>query len=125
MTVANLHSIAAAFTAIFASQPRDSHSTPKTRWHNLLETLSEEARATLSSYRAVFADYFKGVGQSTLALSFNITGLIAGYILASSYGVLSNYQWTLIMFPGLLSVRGAIGGLYAGARRRLSLPSIV
>jgi mgtE-like transporter len=115
VTVVNLHSIALAFNARTTSNSSDNHSNGKQSLReSLLELFPEDTRETLGSYRSVIIDYVKGVGQSTLALSFNLTGLIAGYILASSYGVLNNYQWPLIMFPGLLSVRGAIGGLYAG-----------
>ena len=109
--MANPHSIAQALNTRTLARSSDIHSSSK---QFLLQLIPENTRETLRSYRSALIDYIKGVGQSTLALSFNLTGLIAGYILASSYGVLSNYQWPLIMFPGLLSVRGAIGGLYAG-----------
>ncbi len=111
----NLHSVASGFKAGYASHLRAIHSYGKrVLGRAILDHIPERTRQALGSYKSVFIDYVKGVGQTTLALSFNLTGLIAGYILASSYGVLSNYQWPLIMFPGLLSVRGAIGGLYAG-----------
>ena len=58
--------------------------------------------------------HLAGVTQSTLAQAFNLLGIFAGSILASSYGVFSEYPWALLVFPGLLSNRGAIGGLFSG-----------
>ncbi len=56
----------------------------------------------------------QGLIQSTSAQAFNLLGLIAGSILASSVGVLNQFPWGMLVFPGLLSVRGAIGGLFSG-----------
>ena len=52
--------------------------------------------------------------QSTLSLSFNIGGILAGTLLALNLGVFSSTPWALAIFPGILSVRGVIGGLFAG-----------
>jgi len=41
-------------------------------------------------------------------------GILAGTILAESYGVFEKYKWALLVFPGILSNRGAIGGLFSG-----------
>jgi len=55
----------------------------------------------------------KNLGQSGLSLSFTIGGLLAGMLLARYFGVFVFAPWTLILFPGILSMRGAIGGLFS------------
>ena len=59
-------------------------------------------------------DYIKSLAESFLSLSFNITGLIAGFLLSSYFNVFNSFPWTFILYPGILSVRGAIGGLFSG-----------
>jgi mgtE-like transporter len=58
--------------------------------------------------------WIKALGQSLLSLSFNLAGLLAGTLLASHLDVFSLTPWALLLFPGILSVRGAIGGLFSG-----------
>jgi mgtE-like transporter len=54
--------------------------------------------------------------QSLLSLSFDVIGLLTGILLIFYLGVLSidEAPWTLFLFPGILSVRGAVGGLFSG-----------
>ncbi len=56
------------------------------------------------------------LGQSLLSFSFDIGGLLTGALLVLYFDVFSIKEapWTLILFPGILSVRGAIGGLFSG-----------
>ncbi|MDH4221738.1 MAG: hypothetical protein OEV19_03265, partial [Candidatus Bathyarchaeota archaeon] len=54
------------------------------------------------------------LGQSLLSLSFDFGGMLAGTLLAVYFGVFSLAPWTIALFPGILSVRGAIGGLFSG-----------
>lgn len=56
----------------------------------------------------------KNMGQSVLSLSFNLGGILAGTLLALYLDVFSLTPWALILFPGILSIRGAIGGLFSG-----------
>ena len=65
-------------------------------------TAMPQAKAFLSSF-----------GQSILSLSFNFGGLLAG-TLAVYFSVFSITPWAIALFPGILSVRGAIGGLFSG-----------
>ncbi len=65
-------------------------------------------------WRGILEPHLKGIIQSTSAQAFNIFGIIAGSILAGSYATFSQYPWALLVFPGLLSNRGAIGGLLSG-----------
>jgi mgtE-like transporter len=57
--------------------------------------------------------FLASFGQSILSLSFNFGGLLAG-TLAVYFSVFSITPWAIALFPGILSVRGAIGGLFAG-----------
>ncbi|MFH2112074.1 MAG: magnesium transporter [Candidatus Bathyarchaeota archaeon] len=54
------------------------------------------------------------VYESLVSLSFNLTGLIAGALLASSHGLFSEFSWAIVLYPGILSMRGALGGLFSG-----------
>jgi len=69
---------------------------------------------SLPQWRGRLEPHWRGFAQSTSAQAFNLLGIIAGSILAESYDVFSRYPWALVMFPGLLSNRGAIGGLFSG-----------
>ncbi len=64
--------------------------------------------------RGILEPHLEGILQSTSAQAFNILGILAGSILAGSYEAFSRYPWALLVFPGLLSNRGAIGGLLSG-----------
>jgi mgtE-like transporter len=56
------------------------------------------------------------LGQSLLSLSVDTVGLLTGALLVLYLGVLSidEAPWALFLFPGILSVRGAVGGLFSG-----------
>ena len=56
------------------------------------------------------------LGQSLFSLSFDIAGLLTGTLLVLYLGVLSinDAPWALFLFPGILSIRGAVGGLFSG-----------
>jgi len=58
--------------------------------------------------------FVTNLGQSLLSLAFNLGGMLAGTLLALFFGVFSLAPWTFVLFPGILSVRGAIGGLFSG-----------
>ncbi|HDQ05396.1 MAG TPA: hypothetical protein ENN36_01570, partial [Candidatus Bathyarchaeota archaeon] len=65
--------------------------------------------AAMPQVKAFLANF----GQSILSLSFNFGGLLAG-TLAVYFNVFSITPWAIALFPGILSVRGAIGGLFSG-----------
>lgn len=69
------------------------------------ETVTTETPAT---------KFVTSLGQSLLSLSFNLGGMLAGTLLALFFDVFSLAPWTFVLFPGILSVRGAIGGLFSG-----------
>jgi len=65
-------------------------------------------------WRGRLEPHVMGIAQSTSVQAFNLFGILAGSLLAESYNVFSYYPWALLIFPGLLSNRGAIGGLFSG-----------
>jgi mgtE-like transporter len=56
------------------------------------------------------------LGQSLLSFSFDIGGLLTGTLLLLYFQVLSINEapWAIFLFPGILSIRGAVGGLFSG-----------
>ncbi len=58
--------------------------------------------------------FLGATGQALFSLLFNFTGLFAGGLVASSLGLFDKIPWALVIYPGILSIRGAIGGLYSG-----------
>ena len=56
------------------------------------------------------------LGQSLLSFSFDIGGLLTGALIILYFDLLSINEapWALFLFPGILSVRGAVGGLFSG-----------
>ncbi|MFP3984520.1 MAG: magnesium transporter [Candidatus Bathyarchaeia archaeon] len=52
--------------------------------------------------------------QSLLSLAFNFGGILAGLMVASYSGLFSFEPWIIALYPGILSMRGVIGGLFAG-----------
>jgi len=56
----------------------------------------------------------KTTGQSLLSLVFNLGGIFAGLTVAASLGIFSRELWIFALYPGILSMRGVIGGLFSG-----------
>lgn len=56
----------------------------------------------------------KTTGQSLLSLVFNLGGIIAGLTVAASLGLFLREPWIIALYPGIMSLRGVIGGLFAG-----------
>jgi mgtE-like transporter len=56
------------------------------------------------------------LGQSLLSFSFDIGGLLTGTLLLLYFNILSINEapWAIFLFPGILSIRGAVGGLFSG-----------
>ncbi|UCE57231.1 MAG: magnesium transporter [Candidatus Bathyarchaeota archaeon] len=52
--------------------------------------------------------------QSLLSFSFDFGGLLTGTLLVLYFDVVKEVPWALILFPGILSVRGAVGGFFSG-----------
>lgn len=60
------------------------------------------------------SNFVKNYSQSLLSLSFNLFGILAGTLLVVNLDVLSLAKWAFMLFPGILSVRGSIGGVLSG-----------
>jgi len=56
----------------------------------------------------------KTTSQSLLSLFFNLGGILAGSIVVISFGLFSREPWVFALYPGILSMRGVIGGLFSG-----------
>lgn len=56
----------------------------------------------------------ESLSQSLLSLSSNLGALLAGTFIALNLNLLTRTPWILALFPGILSIRGAIGGLFSG-----------
>jgi mgtE-like transporter len=52
--------------------------------------------------------------QALLSYLFNIGGIVAGSIVALSLGLFSSEPWIIALYPGIVSIRGVIGGLFSG-----------
>ena len=53
------------------------------------------------------------LGQSLFSLSFDTIGLLTGTLLVL-YLSIGEAPWIIALFPGILSIRGAVGGLFSG-----------
>ncbi len=56
----------------------------------------------------------QGFCQCIISLLFNLGGMLAGTFLALNLDLLSTAPWAIVLFPCVLSVRGALGGLFSG-----------
>jgi len=56
----------------------------------------------------------KTTGQSLLSLAFNLGGIVTGLTVAASLGLFLREPWIITLYPGIISLRGVIGGLFAG-----------
>jgi mgtE-like transporter len=54
------------------------------------------------------------IKESSTSLVFNLGGIISGTLLTIYLGVFSLTKWAFIVFPGIMSVRGVIGGQLTG-----------
>jgi mgtE-like transporter len=56
----------------------------------------------------------KTTGQSLLSLLVNFGGIIAGLTVATSLDLFLQEPWIITLYPGIISLRGVIGGLFSG-----------
>ena len=52
--------------------------------------------------------------EGIIALSFNIGGIVAGFIVASQFNIFQLIPWAIALYPAILSARGVISGLFIG-----------
>jgi mgtE-like transporter len=56
----------------------------------------------------------KTSGQSLLSLAFNLGDVFAGFVITLFFAVFSLEPWIVALYPGIISIRGVIGGLFSG-----------
>jgi mgtE-like transporter len=61
-----------------------------------------------------YKHFLMETSQALFSLLFDFGGLLAGGILAYNLGIFESLPWALVIYPGILSIRGAIGGLFSG-----------
>ena len=52
--------------------------------------------------------------ESLIALSFNVGGILAGFIVASQFNVFQLSPWAIAIYPAILTARGVVSGLFSG-----------
>ena len=52
--------------------------------------------------------------EGIIALSFDIGGVVAGFIVASQFNVFQLIPWAIALYPAILSARGVISGIFSG-----------
>ncbi len=62
----------------------------------------------------IYKRFLLETAQALFSLLFDFGGLLAGGILAYNLGIFESLPWALVIYPGILSIRGAIGGLFSG-----------
>jgi mgtE-like transporter len=61
-----------------------------------------------------YKHFLMETSQALFSLLFDFGGLLAGGILTYNLGIFESLPWALVIYPGILSIRGAIGGLFSG-----------
>ena len=63
-----------------------------------------------NSSRSTFAAF----KETLLAYTFDLGGLIAGFVVASQLGIFNRSPWAIAIYPAILSAKGVIHGLLSG-----------
>lgn len=58
--------------------------------------------------------FINNLRQSLMAYAFNLSGIMAGTVVAYCLGIFQMFPWAFITYPPILSARGVIGGLFCG-----------
>jgi mgtE-like transporter len=57
---------------------------------------------------------FEAFKETLFAYTFDLGGLVAGFIIASQLGIFHLSPWAIAIYPAILSAKGVIGGLLSG-----------
>jgi mgtE-like transporter len=57
---------------------------------------------------------FAAFKETLLAYTFDLGGLVAGFMVASQLGVFRLSPWAIALYPAIVSAKGVIGGLLSG-----------
>jgi len=58
--------------------------------------------------------FFRTLKEALIAYSFDVGGILAGFIVASQLSVFQRSPWAIAVYPAILSARGVISGLFSG-----------
>jgi mgtE-like transporter len=58
--------------------------------------------------------FFRTLKEALIAYSFDVGGILAGFIVASQLNVFQLSPWAIAVYPAILSARGVISGLFSG-----------
>jgi len=70
--------------------------------------------ANISRYFSIDALPLRFLKEALIAFSFNIGGMLAGFMVASQLDVFQLSPWAIAVFPAILTARGMISGLFSG-----------
>jgi mgtE-like transporter len=57
---------------------------------------------------------FSAFRETMLAFTFDLGGLIAGFVVAYQLGIFDRFPWAIAVFPAVLAAKGVISGLLSG-----------
>jgi mgtE-like transporter len=66
------------------------------------------------TYAANSRTFLATLKEALFAYSFDINGILAGFIVASQLNVFQRSPWAIAIYPAILSARGVISGLFSG-----------
>jgi mgtE-like transporter len=58
--------------------------------------------------------FIKTFREALIAYSFDVGGILAGFIVASQLNIFERSPWIIAVYPAILSARGVISGLFCG-----------
>jgi mgtE-like transporter len=66
------------------------------------------------SHDDISKGFVRMLKETSLAYVFDIGGLLAGFMVASQFGIFAKAEWAIAVYPVILSAKGVIGGLLSG-----------
>jgi mgtE-like transporter len=66
------------------------------------------------SHGGISKSFVSMLKETSLAYFFDIGGLLAGFMVASQFGVFLLSPWAIALYPAIVSAKGVIGGLLSG-----------
>ncbi|RLE65476.1 MAG: hypothetical protein DRJ47_05150 [Thermoprotei archaeon] len=68
----------------------------------------------MSAVTQNISEFSRSFKQSLFSLIFDVLGIFAGLLIAFQYQALGGIPWAFMLYPGILSVRGVINGIFSG-----------
>lgn len=66
------------------------------------------------SYAGISKSFWEMLKETSLAFSFGLGGLLAGFMVASQLGIFSLSPWVIALYPAIVSAKGVGSGLLSG-----------